>query len=669
MECPRCRMTLAQGSDSCPRCGFAVEKDTATAVRDIADDVAALRKEQDKLQMDLYRVSRKLETLGAFLEQKGKNEEFRLEPAPTPATPAPESETPASPPIAGPEVQPPHRPEAPKPAPPAQALRQPRKSADHTELELRLGQKWVLVVGIVVMVFGVGYFLKYSFEQGWVGPVGRVTAAYLWGCAFLALGELSRRRPNLERYGLYLLGGGVAVLYFASYAASQIYALLDPLPAFAAMALTTALSMALAMHHDCQPLAVLGLLGGFLTPVLLSTGQDNVIGLMGYLAVLNAGVLAVAFRRNWLPLFKLGFAATYLLYAIWHLFHYHPEKFWPAFLFLHLFFLIYAAVPFACELNQLDSSEPRPRHLAVTNCLVAFAFAYVLIRSRFPTEWSALVALVYATLFLAQATVFLHRERADQPFFTVCAALGGLFITVAVPLALTGQYITLGWALLAAAGCWASRRLSDLRLATGTAVVLGLAFGRLFLFDYPHIFGLTPMGKVTFAFLPDFGHLLLVRLLTEAAVLGSTWFAARQAADWQGAEPHPTLRSARDLLRIGLGLGLAAVLSFEVSALCMEHWRSAAAAALSVLWGVYAIALLVVGLRTGTQAVRMAGLGFFGVTLLKVMGVDMAQVSTPYRIISFVALGLLLVSASYLYHRFRPRITAPSPPESKEHRA
>ena len=87
--------------------------------------------------------------------------------------------------------------------------------------EVQFGQKWLLIGGIAITVFGLGFFLKYAFEQNWVGPAGRVVLSYLASAAFLGAGDHFRRKRT-ETFGLYLLGGGIAALYLTTFAASQI---------------------------------------------------------------------------------------------------------------------------------------------------------------------------------------------------------------------------------------------------------------------------------------------------------------------------------------------------------------------------------------------------------------------------------------------------------------
>jgi len=125
-------------------------------------------------------------------------------------------------------------------------------------------------------------------------------------------------------------GGGIAILYFATYAAFQIYRLLPQGLAFSIMVLITILACGTAIAYQTQALAVLGLIGGFITPILMSSGKDHYLILFTYMTILNVGVLAISFRKRWGILQALGFAVTYLIYTLWYMDRYDPQKFWPA---------------------------------------------------------------------------------------------------------------------------------------------------------------------------------------------------------------------------------------------------------------------------------------------------------------------------------------------------
>src|SRR5207237_10032411 len=125
-----------------------------------------------------------------------------------------------------------------------------------------------------------GCFLKYAFENQWIGPRGRVIIGLGLGLAFLMLGERLRSR-GYRHYSHGLSGGGISILYLSIFAAFAFYHLIEQLPAFLLMTLVTTTAVLLAARYDALPIAVLGLIGGFLTPIVLSTGVDNEAGLFG----------------------------------------------------------------------------------------------------------------------------------------------------------------------------------------------------------------------------------------------------------------------------------------------------------------------------------------------------------------------------------------------------
>jgi len=277
VKCPRCDEWRLPLQERCPKCGLDL-----TVLRSLDELGNAVRQAQSDSEVVANRL-RELQRQVLSLEPQIVTQ-LTSPPAPPPSEQSPPQAEEAAPTVhpAAPvtsesavevDTTPPL---GPLWAPPA-AKRAPVLSGS---AEVRLGQKWLLIAGLVITVLAVGYFLKYSFDRNWIGPAGRVALAYLAGIAMLGVGEFFRRR-KLKLFGLYLLGGGIAVLYFASYAAFQIYDLIGQLPAFGLMALVTALAGVLSLYHDTKWLAVLGIIGGFLTPVILSTGTDNQIALTG----------------------------------------------------------------------------------------------------------------------------------------------------------------------------------------------------------------------------------------------------------------------------------------------------------------------------------------------------------------------------------------------------
>jgi uncharacterized membrane protein len=521
-----------------------------------------------------------------------------------------------------------------------------------SDLEVRVGQKWLLIAGLLTMVFGVGYFLKYSFEQGWVGPAGRVAMAYLWGAVFLVAGDRFRKR-GLGPFGLSLSGGGIAVLYFAAFAAFQIYHLFDQVPSFSIMVLITVLAGLLAVRYDAKWLAVLGLAGGFLTPVLLSTGQDNQIALMTYMLVLNLGLLGVAFHKRWGLLNVLGFLFTYLLYTGWAFNHYAQHKFWPAIVFLTLFFLIYSIVPFAYQFFRVSTDRVRGFPVMLGNALLSFAFSYWMISERFSTEWVSVITILYALVFLGMASFLYRRGFHRQEAFVLLLAKTALFLVITIPVLFSKHWITIFWAVQAAVLLWAGQRLGRKSLVAGSYVLLAVALLKFLAHDYEAIFRFDV--DYSHAVTAGYGYLIVERFITTAAVLGITYGAAVLAQ--RGAvRLFSDRRGDAPVLLAVFGVMLFIALNVETSAFFHDYVPDGRFAAISVLWTLYSVGLMLLGFRTNSATLRRVAIGLFGVTVLKVFLSDMANVSTPYRILSFIILGLVLVGTSYLYHTFRERI-------------
>ncbi len=239
-------------------------------------------------------------------------------PPPRPLPPLPVQTPPPVPvrPAGEPEVV-----EPPRPLPPVSA--QPA-----FELEQFMGAKLFAWVGGLALFLGLAFFAKLSIERGWISPELRITVGFVTGLVLAGLGLHFNRQRRFEVLGGTLSATGIVVLYTMTYAAHAFYRLsyfANPLVAFAVMAVITVAAFLMAVRMGAQVVAVLGMLGGFLTPVLCSTGQDNPLGLFGYIALLDAGVMAVARHRRWPHLAIYAAGGTVLLQIAWVAKFFHVE--------------------------------------------------------------------------------------------------------------------------------------------------------------------------------------------------------------------------------------------------------------------------------------------------------------------------------------------------------
>lgn len=649
MKCPACHKLIAETSALCGYCGhrFSAEFHAKlTAYFELKEDLAILRDVAvNELAAGIERLSVKIE------KQYGEEPVAAVRPPPpfeAPAAPAILDKRTlfASSDAAAWDKSDPDRSHlAP---PPPRAEEEKNKQRDDLNFETAMGQKWLLIIGVVATVFGVGYFLKYSFDQGWVGPAGRVALAYLWGAAFLFGGNLFRRR-GLENYGLYLSGGGIATLYFATFAAFQIYHLIGQAPSFLLMVMVTALAGTLAVIYDTKWLAVLGLIGGFLTPVLLGTGQDNQIVLMSYMTILNLGLLGVAFYKKWNLLTVLGFCFTYLLYTGWYARFYNPTKFWPALLFVNIFYLIYTVMPFITRFVREERAERDGFAVIVPNSFIAFGYSYYMVKAHFSLEAVGVVSVLYAAVFLGLASYVFKAGKQATEGFVVLAAKAMLFLVITVPIVFSKHWVSVFWTAQAMALMWMGLRLENKPLQRSSVILFFIAASKLFFIDYFEVFGLN----AAFRIIPSYGYMLMERWITFVIFFLLLYLAADMAREKDIAVPDRTGEKAYPFLYGFLGGLLFVFLNMEVSAFFYDSLPAARFAAISVLWTLFSVGLIILGFRSRNALLRKTALTLFMATVIKVFFFDMANISTPYRIVSFIILGLLLVATSYLYHKYK----------------
>jgi len=210
------------------------------------------------------------------------------------------------PPRQGPPPPPPRREPPPIPPPP------PPRPAFAFDWEAFVGVKLFSAIAGIALVLAAIFFLRYSIEQGWLGPPVRVAVGVIVAAALLVVCELKVAR-RYEVTANALDAAAIAILFATFYAAHALWDLIPDSIAFALLVVVTMLAVLLSIRHDSRFISVLGLLGGFATPALLSTGENRPIPLFAYLLLLNAGLAWVAFKKGWpiLTILTLVFTAIY----------------------------------------------------------------------------------------------------------------------------------------------------------------------------------------------------------------------------------------------------------------------------------------------------------------------------------------------------------------------
>jgi uncharacterized membrane protein len=347
------------------------------------------------------------------------------------------------------------------------------------------GGNTLVRVGVIVLFFGVAFLLRYMAEHTHVSIEARLTGISLAAIALIVVGW--RLRARRTAYALSLQGGGVGILYLIVFAALRLYKILPAEIAFPLLVAIAVLSAFLAIAQDSLWFALLAVTGGFLAPILASTGEGSHVVLFSYYLVLNVGILAAAWFKAWRPLNVAGFAFTFAIGTAWGVLKYRPEDFATTEPFLILFFLFYLAISILFTLRQpvkltgyIDST------LIFGTPIIAFSLQSAMLHDRLmPLAYSA-VAL--SALYLVIASVLKQRRSDKALLIESFIALGVAFLTLAVPLALDARWNAATWALEGTALIWIGCRQNRvLPRALGTLLNLVAACIVLQQFDHSDV--------------------------------------------------------------------------------------------------------------------------------------------------------------------------------------
>ena len=597
-------------------------------------DLEAIRQLLADLTSRVYRIERRL--------QMEPVAESRAPAAPEPPPPAQPSVTPST----GPSDK------TLFPPPPLIPPRPPVLPAQpDPDLESRIGSHWLNRIGIAAVLIGVSYFLKFAFDNNWIGPTGRVTIGILAGIAMVVWSERFRSK-GYKAFSYSLKAVGIGAMYLSLWAAFHVYSLVPSSVAFVMMLAVTATPAAMAWAQDAQILAAYALIGGFSTPLLLSTGENREIALFTYVAILDLATLVLVALKPWRRLLVMSFAGTLLLYIGWYASFYSRSQLGLTLGFATLFFAIFAIAPLVTlqPEGEVALFASIPAVLAFVNAGVYFLQAYGMIDEVDKTymAWFALgLAAVY--IFLSR---LVHARAltpgASEILYFLHLAVALAFITIAIPIRLDAHWITIGWFVEAGVLLWVANRLKSdfLNVFALAALVLGVV--RLLLIDNFYT------TQLIF-------NMRMATHIVAVAVLGAvTWYAAKREDDSARTVAAVALVTLNALALIALTREVADYYSRQMALvrpsrtiLVFDYHRIEIERdfAYSALWMAYGAMLMVVGFLRRSAFVRWQALLLIAATIGKVFVYDVSQLDRQYRIFSFIVLGVLLLAISFVYQR------------------
>ena len=504
------------------------------------------------------------------------------------------------------------------------------------DLESIVAGRWLHRVGLIAIAVGVALFLKAAIDNDWIGPGGQVALGLLLGTALIA----STAWFLKQGYAFFadgITGLGAAILYLSLWAAASYYHLIPPAAAFIAMALVTAGMIAIALGRNSQRVAVLAMIGGFVSPALVSTGQDAQVALFTYLLLQNTALLVVVSKRDWRFIEIPAFLFTQLYFWIWYDDFYIDTALARTTIFAAAFFAQFAVLP---VIRSRRHGAFRVEHGLLMLLNVAL-FLVALRTMMWPDQrW----LLTVCTLGLAAFhLVVVQAVPDDQPIPRVF--IGGIaltLITIALPMRLSIRSTVIGWAIEAAVLMWTGFRLALWPIRTGSFLLFAIV-GAWFL-------TLQSSYRQPVVWNEQF----VIGLVTAAAALAALWFARSHQSAIEPGERLPF-----GALAVGVNVVILTALTQEIGvlyyvdpgALGIGENALARELTISVLWTLYASGLVFAGVKMASPLLRWQGLALFGFTTLKVFLSDLSDLSGIYRIMSALALGVVLLIVSFVYQR------------------
>lgn len=389
----------------------------------------------------------------------------------------------------------------------------------------------VTKIGVIVLFFGFAFLLKYAAQRNWISIEFRLIGVFIGGLALLGAGWRLRDRKMM--YGLLLQGCGVGVLYLTVYAAARFYHLLPYGFSFVVMFCLVVLSGILAVLQDAKYMALFGIIGGFLAPVLISTESGSHVVLFSYYGVLNLGIVGIAWHKAWRELNLVGFVFTFVIASLWGGKYYQPRYFSTTEPFLILFFIYYVAISVLYALRQPINLKGYVDGTLVFGVpVVAFGLQYSLVRDF---EYGLAISALSLGLFYMLLATILWRRLIDglRTVTESFLAFGVVFGSLAIPLALDGRWTSAAWALEGGAILWIGIRQNRL---------LPRIFGIL-LQSGAGIFFLTAV-HLPFRQIPVVNGFFVGCILISLAGLFSSWYLTKRSDvlfKWEGHTVIPLL--------------------------------------------------------------------------------------------------------------------------------
>ena len=687
--CPSCGQQVSTDDKFCIYCGASLsgisspEEEPATPSPEHAEP-ATIRQEIGRLQQELQEagllLDRLMERLVAI--QRAQSEQPGQPPRPEPTS----TPTPPLPPLANSVSRLAARAAAFSRANAARTASPPRTDAgvgaghsgtappsfgglsfdwiERIDWEEVLGRNWFAIIGAIALAIGMGFFLKLAIDNEWIGETGRILVGIGAGLALIVAGWYAQ--PRYPLWAQPVTGGGLTILYLSIYAAFDLYDLIDVVPALLYLALVVVLGVALALRYESLVIALLGIVGAFLAPVLLGAvlGPDLAEAdlpdehwLLIYVLVVGAGVLAVSTFRNWRWLTAVGMVGSYGVLILWAD-NFPDRNAVLAQLAISGVLLEFIGATTLFHILWRRNPDPLDLALMTVNAAAFYGLTFVVMWDQYQ-DWFGLITLGLSLLYGLVAFAAWRRSGTLDQVALFALSIAVVFLTIAVPVQLTGKWISAAWAtegaVITAIGLYIR---SDVTRAFALGI-LATAVVRLLIFDTQvNLEGFQPVLNERF---PTFA--VAIAAVCLAAFL---FWRQRDTISISEANIYLVLIVVANFITLWL-LSAEAIAYFESREIDFFRVEDSRHMTLTALWAVYAAGLVVVAMARRSRALRWGALVLLAAPVIKLLLVDTLLIETDpltfqpvinFGFLTFVVVLSAVLAAAYTYRRLGEHLEA-----------
>ena len=544
-------------------------------------------------------------------------------------------------------------------------------------------------IGVGAVLVGVAFFLKYAFDNNWIGPSGRVMIGVLFGVIFLVVGQILRKK--YLRYADLVMGGGTAILYLSFFSAYSFYGLISAPVAGILMLCVTVLTFAISIVDATVILSIVGVVGAFVTPFLVGYQENNMIWIFAYLLLINFGVLGISFFKKWPQLNVFTFVGSTINFIAWFDRFYDQADLAPTLVFCFVSFLIFIVANIARGITAGVKADQSDYFLLGANALVFSVTGYFILS---PNHHSILgfASVAIAMVYMALAYIVNKTNYTDKALNIFLPGLAVVFLSIAVPLQFSGPWIAVAWLIESIVLYSIASVISNRGFQIMGAVVYGLGLLNLFIWVSRNL--VTTFSDLyyrKFVFVPIFNttfFMFVIAIITSYIIayiykrFGSTDVSIQKRGivvfvvianiltvyvlSTQITFYYSSVRSSLtktyqtqidEVQKYSTGYDNNQMIN-DASTKYYSSYESInnrSNTLVSILWTLYAAILIAVGFVKRLSGIRRLGLILFFITAVKVV-INVWSLGQLYRIISFVVFGLIALIASFAYAKYKDRL-------------